>query len=73
MAQYPKIESIGSMGSIILAILEVQASLRRDKTLLLTLLRQVCRRRGRGGSESTRQRAAADTLAERGASIPQHL
>ena len=28
MAQYPKIESIGSIGSIILAILEVQVDLR---------------------------------------------
>ena len=27
MAQYPKIESIGSIGSIILAILEVQVNL----------------------------------------------
>ena len=27
MAQYPKIESIGSIGSIILAILEVQAGM----------------------------------------------
>ena len=27
MAQYPKIESIGSIGSIVLAILEVQVSL----------------------------------------------